>query len=769
MSHGRVSPMNRPSRVARRIALGCILLACALTLTPSVSAQTRVREQTSLRLIPDDAALYGASFRLNEQFAAFTKSKAFARFCNLPLVKEGLEELKQAFEEGFLGAAAEDEDEEAKEKPAKKVGASDAEEPDPQTDLREFYSFWTDPTTQKVTALVLDALSQEVFLYGDKSAVGFAREVQKLNLDLNRLAVDGTTGDRAQALQKIQPLLGRLDALPVPAFALGFKTTNPAGVTEQLAALESWLREALSEYPKVAEGLNREKIGGGEFLTLTLNGSQIPWQELLEDDEDEPESDSGDADGNKAVEQTAREVIEKLSVKLKDRTLTISLGIAEGYVLMSFGETNAHLARLFEKDKRLADRPELEPLLKFPESPLTGISYVSAELSRQIHDSSNAAESLRDGLDRFGPLLGLDEEAREKLLKDIQDLTNEASRLGTNPGAVVTWSYQTPRGFEGFSYDYGGGSKSLDGSKPLSILGHLGASPLVVAASRHKNQAPAYQFVARSIRVAAFHLDKIATPYIPAPYGLFYTRLKEEFEPVVKEFHKITTEQLIPSLADGQSAFVLEAQPFKLDLMPQHDALPFPLPALVYGVTDMKLLQTACGGYFNLLQQSVTILNRVFPEEVPTFVIPSPAERKAGDLRLFVYPITGEEGSTDELAATGAIGKDFAVLSLAPTQAKELLIDRGFSASGVLKGADRPAARVWAVNIAGLMKIARTWADLALENDPAFFSSDEPEAAAETVRGVLEFISCWRGSAGIQYVEQGALVHHYEHQFEDLK
>jgi hypothetical protein len=764
--------MDLHSRVARRIALGCILLTCALTLTEAASAQTRVREQTSLRLIPDDAALYGASFRLKEQFQAFTRSKAFARFCNLPLVQDGFDELKKAFEEGFLGAATEeDEEDDAKEKPAKKENSDSEEAADPQAQLREFYSFLTDPNTQKVMALVLDALSHEVFVYGDKSAIGFAREVRKLNLDMNRLAFDGTTGDRAQALQKIQPLLDRLDALPVPAFALGFKTTNAAGVTEQMAALESWLREALSEYPKVVEGLHREKIGGGEFLTLTLDGSQVPWKELIDDD-NKPDSDSDDADADAdddSDEKMAREIIEKLSAKLKDRRLTFTLGVAEGYVLVSFGETNAHLARLFEKDKRLADRLELAPLLKFPDSPFTGISYTSAELSGQIHDSSNAAESLRDGLDRLGPLLGLDEEARNSLLKDVQDLTNEAARLGANPGAVVTWSYQTPLGFEGLSYDYSGGSRSLDGSKPLSILGHLGASPLVVAASRQKNQAPAYEFVARSMRVAAFHLDRIATPYIPPPYGLFYTRLKEEFEPVVKEFHKITTEQLIPSVADGQSAFVLEAQPLKLDVLPEHDALPFPLPALVYGVTDMKLLQTACGGYFNLLQQGLTILNRVFPDEVPPFVIPSPAERKAGDLRLFVYPITGEEGSSGELAATAAIGKDFAVLSLAPTQAKELLIDRGFSSSGVLKRADRPAARVWVVNVAELMKISRAWVDFAIESDPTFFSSDEPEAAAETIRGVLEFIGCWRGSAGIQYVEEGALVHHYESQFEDLK
>ena len=748
---------------ARTVFVHCVLLLCGLTLVGPASAQTSVRERTSLRFIPDDAAFYSTSLRLKEQYESFTRSKAFTRLCALPYVKLAAEELKKSFEEGFLEAEEEEDDDDEKNGEKKEAGAKDAQT-DPRESLREFYAFWGDLATQKLTALGLDALSHEVFFYGDKSTMGFLREIQKLNREVNRLTLAGERGPFVNT--NIQPLLDHLDKLPVPAFVMGFKTTDSAGITEQITALETWLKSELDEYPKVLEGLRREKIGESEFLTLALKGSQIPWEELLKEAEEEGEGDDDDDEGG-----DPRPVIEALEARLKDRTLTISIGVTEGYLFVSFGETNSHLAKMFEKGKRLADRPEMAPLLKSPEVPLTSISYTSPEVMERLHDSSDVVEGLKEGLGQFGPLLGFDEEASKKLLDDVQELMQEGAAFVPKPGAVLNWSFATPRGYESFTYQFGGGNRSLDGSKPLTILEHVGSSPLIVTADRLQNQVASYQYTAKALRVAGVHLDRTITMYAPAPYDQLYAQFKEEFQPILQRFHEITADELLPALADGQSAFVLESQPLLIGAIPQRETkpLPVPLPALVYGVSDADLLQKACGNYFGLLQKTVMALSRVSQGQIPPFILPPPTARTVGEARLHVYPIAGNEGDEGEIAATGGLTKTFAVLSLAPAQAKRLLDNGKLAPAGVLQRADRPTARVWYFNMAGIIDMIRPWGDVALESSAAELSPEDLAAATETVKGVLDFISCFRSAAGVQYVEDGVLIHHYESVYEDLK
>src|SRR5437870_12813602 len=72
------------------------LLAVALTVTlaagPTFAADPAA--DTSLALVPADAAFYGTSLKLGEQFDRFTQSNAFARLKGLPAVQAGLEHLR---------------------------------------------------------------------------------------------------------------------------------------------------------------------------------------------------------------------------------------------------------------------------------------------------------------------------------------------------------------------------------------------------------------------------------------------------------------------------------------------------------------------------------------------------------------------------------------------------------------------------------------------------------------------------------------------------
>src|SRR5579859_4060014 len=78
--------------------LGAILAGLVL-LVPAWGASPETLD-TSLKLVPADAAFYTASLRNTEQFAAIGKSKAWAKFKALPFVqkawKEGWAELNKA-------------------------------------------------------------------------------------------------------------------------------------------------------------------------------------------------------------------------------------------------------------------------------------------------------------------------------------------------------------------------------------------------------------------------------------------------------------------------------------------------------------------------------------------------------------------------------------------------------------------------------------------------------------------------------------------------
>ncbi|HEY2251947.1 MAG TPA: hypothetical protein VGH74_12835, partial [Planctomycetaceae bacterium] len=419
---------------------GTLLLLCSLAWPALLPAQQAardnpvreqpVREQTALKFIPDDAAFYSSSMRLKQQFTTVISSKAFARLSDLPFVKSAVEEIKNAWSADTPPAKTDakhgakpdkdakegDEDEDEDDSAA----ASDLDWSDIVVGLK---TFWSDSENQQLVGVGLDALSHEIFIYGDTSIIGFLKYLQTVNGSLQALSTAAFAGDIADLSdfsldnEGVKLALDLVEKLPVPAIVVGFKLSDPAPAKAQVARLEKVLRAALEDVPAVAKGLRREKMGSDEYLTLKLDGSQIPWDELIDgDDDDTPDPDKkpgdnkcddDDADNAKkddSDDESAenRAVLKELAKRLKFRSLTLSIGFHENYLLFSFGETNAHLLRFSGKGKRLVDRPELAPLLKSGDKPLTGISYVSQELAAFSQESAVDVDQLKALVGQWG-------------------------------------------------------------------------------------------------------------------------------------------------------------------------------------------------------------------------------------------------------------------------------------------------------------------------------------------------------------------------------
>src|SRR5262249_12091384 len=136
-------------------------------------------------------------------------------------------------------------------------------------------------------------------------------------------------------LGPVQPLfeafLECLEKLPIPAFVVGFKLSDP-GPHELLARLETALRESLRKFPDLAQSLKREKIGAGEFLTLQLDSSRTAWAELIEvaTGKKVPAID----DKHAAIDENTFAVIalKAIADRLERRCVTLSLGLYEDYL-----------------------------------------------------------------------------------------------------------------------------------------------------------------------------------------------------------------------------------------------------------------------------------------------------------------------------------------------------------------------------------------------------------------------------------------------------
>src|SRR5688572_11536656 len=123
--------------------------------------------------------------------------------------------------------------------------------------------------------------------------------------------------------------------------------------------------DAFADQPQLKMRLKREKIAGADFLSLHLDGTLIPW----------------DAIPPEAIAKN-KEAFDKIAATVKKMTLTISLGVREGYLLLSLGATNQHLATL-GMGKLLADRTEFAALHKAGDKPFTSLGYVSDEFAKK--------------------------------------------------------------------------------------------------------------------------------------------------------------------------------------------------------------------------------------------------------------------------------------------------------------------------------------------------------------------------------------------------
>ncbi len=668
--------------LARRIllALGLVALVVALEGRPTAAAEPLKQIDASVRWIPEDAAYYSAMLRNGEQIEAIAKSRAWKSVMGMPVVKLGLRSLREKIDEN---------------------------ENAPQ--LKEA---WENPEVRSALALLGDMMSREVFVCGDPASadcVGLLQETiaaMRYGPAIAQITgqARGMNPKKLNARLLLTTLAENSDRIKVSNTILGFRVKDTQRASEALIKLEMAVNLAAVAVPELAGKIKRSKVAGHEYLTISLDGQMVPWDKLPLENLEEVEAKKGDA--------------KKVIDKLKTLKLVIALGLRNDYLLLSIGPSTDYLAKLGQ-GKSLADRTEFKPLEKFADRRLVSIGYLSKRMAAQVMNKPEDVENLVGLLDTaLDDLDDLSADQKARIRKDSTALSKDLKRLIPVPGAILSFDFLAAQGMEGYSYNWGS-YPNVGASKPLSLLHHVGGSPLVMLVGQSNVSVADYDRLVHWLKVGYRYFEEYGLPAMPPPDREKLEKAVKAFRPLLERLNRTNRTMLLPALADGQVGLAVDAQlksrQFVNTVPATPQAMPMFEPALLFGVSDAQLLRKAMAEYRHIFNDSVDVLRKVASEDVPDFKIPEPKLTKTSVGTLYWYPLPNEWGVTDEVKVVLGLSDQVALVGATQGQAERLLKTTPLVVGGVLASTDRPLIAAAVLDWAGIVNAAAPWAELAAQ------------------------------------------------------
>jgi hypothetical protein len=733
-----------PSR--RRPVVAGLLLIIGLLAVPHARAADKLGN--SLDLVPADASFYSASLRLKEQLDILLGSKAWSRLTEMPSVKMGLAMAKAQMEQ-------------------------------PGGPKEQWDRFMQDPHNQRLLELLADMGSHEMFVYGDK------RFADSLGLTIEAINAaryapmfykltdpgGGANDEQIAVMALLETLNENLDRLVVPDLVFGFKITDTSKADLQLLRLETLVNVVvqLLTINEFKDRFGRVRVGDTDFLELRLDGKLVPWEEMPFDDFEENPGD-----------------FEPLKKHLRTLKMTINIGVKDGYLLFSIGDTNEHLVSLGKGDL-LVNRPEMRKIKEHLSKRVVGIGYTSKEFNSLITGTKEDIDGFVELAEELLPHADLETAVEKRIIEDVEALAKDIKQFVPEPGASVSCSFLTPRGYESYSYDWTQ-NLSMDDSKRLTLLDHAGGTPLLAAVTRSKYNPKDYDLLVKWLKKAYAYAEEFALPQAPPEEQEKFRQGMQFALPLLKRIDQATRNDLIPALADGQAGIVIDAdiasKRWHRD-MPEFDKpLPMLEVALVFGVSDADKLKKAFREYQAVAQTVVEQIQVWHPESIPAgYRVPDPKSRETSGGQLFWYEIPADAGFDSQVQPAAGVSKTVAVISTSARQAERMLSPATLQTRSKLISERATAGSAVHFDFAGLIDAVQPWAEGAMAHYLSARGGGDDAAAAlkraaehpqfkdyfEQIRTGAEILKCYRGTTSVSYLEDGATVSHSESVFEDLK
>ena len=700
-----------------------IVFVATVAMTIPLCAENIELSDSSLKLIPANAASASVSFQNDVQMQRFLKSNAFKAIKNHPIIQMGWGQAMFMFQNG------------------------------PASGVNDFFQ---QPENKDLLPLLKDAVSNEIFSYADESSGEWLEFAVDFSNRMNTLNIKQATGEEVSpASEFAEALISFLEDASAPAGVMGFKTSMGDVATEQLGRLEQFLNAMINNVDDLSflKGkLSSETIDDNKFLVLELDGSMIPWSQI-EDEE-------------------IFESFEKVKDTITAKKATISLGVRGGYILLAIGE-NTEVVKNLGEGATLWDAKELAPLRKQPARPFTSISYVSKDMMQSLASPKKIIDQYASMISMALKSSDMPEELLDSITADIDEFSGDLKALVPEVGSNMSFSFMSDQGYEGFGYNYTKHSQ-FDGSKPLDILEHVGESPLMLFAGREKNNQAEVELAAKWSKKIFAYADKAIRMKLEEEEDeegtAQYEKAVKEFTPLLKQVQEVCETKLAPAFADGQSAVVIDAQSkresWNMMMPPSDDPLPMLELALVIRVSDAKLAKEGYSELFEIAQTAFKKVIEMAPEdkEIPMDELPEPLTDEVDSGVMYSYELPAESGFDAEAVRPNALfADDVLVLSLIPEASERLAEKNDPPSSGVLQRASKPAYFAVHFDFGGFVNVAKDWVDYA-----ASLNDDVAEQMPH-IEFVMNLLECFGSVSSVSYPEDGAVVTHFEVKFKDLE
>jgi hypothetical protein len=717
-----------------RFSILAALAALTLALSRPAAAGDLAKLDTSLKLIPADAAFYSSMLRNREQFDAVKNSKAWARIVAMPVVQYGLAKYHERLE-------------------------------DPSTVLAQVHAMLTGPDNRDTVKLLKEMVSDEIFVYGDQSIVDFSRLFQIVNTaqsfgsmkgELNAES-EGRTPQQVQVGAVLSALAKNANLIHVPNVVIGFRLKNTDLAKAQLAKLEESATKALDANEMTKGRLKKTKVGDHESLVLTLDGSMVPWDQIAERLK-EMETEEGD--------------VQKIVDQLQKSKLIVALCVRDNYLLVSIGSSLDCLEKL-GKGPRLVDREEFKPLAKFVDKRLTSVGYVSAAMNEQFANQQQNVNSLLNLLHEYLPESGLNDQQKERVQKDAEALAADIKNVMPKPGATMGVSFLAEHGVEGYQYSWGTHG-DIDGSKPLGLLEHVGGNPIFGIVSRQKVDVQHYDLLVKWVKIGYGYFKELVLPTLPEADREKAQKFLATAVPLAERLDKVNREMLFPALADGQLGLVFDAKltsaQFAKSLPATEKPMPMIAPALVLGVSDAKLLAKAMGQYREIANAWIDAARQIDGVQIPAEIaIPEPTMSETSNGKIYSFALPPDWGVDPQIVPNFGLSDNIAVVSATRDHTERLLKSTPPAIGGLLAKPDHPQAVAAWLHWAELLDAAGPWVDFAVDQFTAHFEDEaQKKAIANQVHSSVDVLKVLRNVTGEAYFEDGALVTHTFAEFHDL-
>ena len=718
------SPL-RPLIATRRFFSILILaaLACTLAVCPAVS--NAAPPDNSLKLVPANAGIYMALLRNKEQFDLVAQSNWLARIKSLP-----------GFEEGWRSMLAA-----------------------PGGPGQQYQEFVKDPDNKELAELGLRLLSDEVFFYADDSLsdlydIYIDAQMSSQFAMLNLMMSGGLVEVNPQTVVVqgyLDVLLKNKARLAVPEFVMGMKIADGdrAKADAQLQRLAA-ARELLGAFrPDLKPRMKQVAIAGSDFWTLELTGADFPWDDLPLD----------------TIDARYLPVIDHI----KGMKVAVSVGVHQGYLLLSVGKSNDHLATLGQ-GPLLIEQPEFAPLMPQADKRLAGIAFASKKfLSVQQYSNKEDIDLLAGHSKNLLANSPLDGATKVGIGADIDELAADIKQLLPDYGAALDFWYLTDRGLEFNSHNWTKQPRR-DGSSKMRILDHVGGSPLAVIAAHTKPSPQSYATLAKWAGKARGYFEQYALPQMEPQQQALYESVAANIFPIIARFDETTRTKLLPALAEGESACILDSRMAHKNwiaaLPPSDEELKLLQPGLVYMVSDAARLEEALTEYRKQYNDAMVQIRALAGPSFPAVLLPEPRSRDFAEGKVTWYTMPEELGVKPQIAPNYGLSDSVAAFTIAPRHSLDLLTKTPLALDGPAANVDRPLASVVYINVAGLVDTVMPWVEFGVKNAPRTSpDADQPLATARTVADLMKVL---RSMSSVTSIENDVTVIHSELHLQDI-